>query len=276
MDLPASIAVQSAIAVALAVTLLWLVSVARRDVSIVDIFWGPGFAIIAWISYAAASDAGRSLLLAILTTVWAVRLGGYLAWRNLGKPEDYRYRAMRAGWDPGFWWKSLFIVFALQGLLMFVVSLPLQQTATSSRAWSWLDGVGLVLWAGGLLMESIGDWQLARFKSDPANRGKVLDQGLWRYTRHPNYFGDFLVWWGVYLIATAGGAPWWTVIGPLVMSVLLMRVSGVALLERSLKESKPGYADYVRRTSAFFPWPPKSHETAPVNAASEINAVARK
>jgi steroid 5-alpha reductase family enzyme len=150
-------------------------------------------------------------------------------------------------------------VFGLQAALSWVVSLPVQggQVPADPDGLVLLDYVGIVVWATGLAFESIGDWQLARFKADPANLGEVMDRGLWRYTRHPNYFGDFLVWWGLYLVALATVDAWWTVVGPLVMSVLLIRVSGAALLERSLRKRRPGYEDYVRRTSAFFPRRPR-------------------
>jgi steroid 5-alpha reductase family enzyme len=253
----ASILLVNAGAIALFMAALWLVSLWRRDVSIVDIFWGLGFVLVAWLTYLLGSgDAGRRCLLVLLTTVWGLRLAGYLAWRNHGKPEDYRYRAMREAYGPRFRWISLFLVFGLQGVILWTVSLPLQAGQASSAAWSWLDAVGVLVWSFGFFFESVGDIQLARFKADPAHRGQLMDRGLWRYTRHPNYFGDFLVWWGLYLIAAAGGA-WWTAFSPLLMSVLLLRVSGVALLERSLATRTPGYEDYVRRTSAFFPWPPK-------------------
>ena len=152
---------------------------------------------------------------------------------------------------------SLFVVFWLQGLIMWVVALPIQVAHFGATALGWLDAIGVGVWMAGWLFESVGDWQLARFKANAENHGKVMDRGLWRYTRHPNYFGDFLVWWGLYLVAAATGA-WWTVISPLLMSILLIRVSGVALLERSLKEKRPDYKDYAARTSSFFPWPPKT------------------
>jgi steroid 5-alpha reductase family enzyme len=241
---------------------LWAISLRRRDVSIVDIFWGLGFVVVAWITcLTAPGEAGRSWLMAGLTTVWGLRLAGYLAWRKHGKPEDYRYRAMRDAYGERFRWISLFLVFGLQGVIMWIVAMPIQAGPSSATPWHWLDALGIVIWTVGFLFETVGDLQLARFKSEPANRGQVMDRGLWRYTRHPNYFGDFLVWWGLYLIAAAGGA-WWTVFSPVLMSILLLRVSGVALLEKSLKSRTAGYEAYVRRTSSFFPWPPKEEPPA--------------
>jgi steroid 5-alpha reductase family enzyme len=242
------------------VTALWAVSVAVRDASIVDIFWGSGFVVVAWVAFALGDgSADRRLLLAVLVTVWGLRLSGYLARRNLGKGEDYRYAEMRRRHGERWPLRSLPIVFWLQGALMWVVSLPVQvgMADPTPAGLGLLDWAGVALWAVGLTFEAVGDWQLSRFKADPANRGKVMDRGLWRYTRHPNYFGDFCVWWGIWLVALATGSAWWTVVGPAVMSVLLIRVSGAALLERSLRKRREGYDDYVARTSAFFPRPPR-------------------
>jgi steroid 5-alpha reductase family enzyme len=179
--------------------------------------------------------------------------------RNLGKGEDFRYQAMRRKHGDRFFVVSLGTVFGLQALLMWVISLPLQIGIAASDPGvgvSPLDVVGTVLWAVGLFFEAVGDWQLARFKADPSNQGKVMDRGLWRYTRHPNYFGDFCVWWGLYLIAAAGGAGW-TVVGPILMSALLIRYSGAGLLEKTIGTRRPGYDDYARRTNGFFPGPPR-------------------
>ena len=168
---------------------------------------------------------------------------------------------MRDAYGERFRWISLFLVFGLQGVIMWIVAMPVQIGQLSAIGWRWLDGLGILIWTVGFSFETVGDLQLARFKSDAAHRGQVMDRGLWRYTRHPNYFGDFLVWWGLYLIAAAGGE-WWTVFSPVLMSVLLLRVSGVALLEKSLKSRTAGYEAYVRRTSSFFPWPPKKAPSA--------------
>jgi len=240
-------------------TVLWLASVARRDASLVDPFWGTGFVVVAWLACALQESVGsRALLLAVLTTLWGLRLSLFLLRRNWGHGEDRRYRAMRDHWGPRFWWVSYFTVYLLQGLILWFVSLPLQGAIVVGRAEfpGWLDVVGLVLWTVGVALESVGDWQLARFQADPNNAGRVLDRGLWRYTRHPNYFGDFCVWWGLYLIAAAGGA-WWTVGSPLAMSFFLMKVSGVTLLERTIVDRRPDYAAYQQRTNAFFPGPPR-------------------
>ncbi len=238
----------------------WLVSLVLADASIVDLVWGLGFVLVAWATFVVAEGALlRRGLLVGLTTVWGLRLSAYLSWRNIGKGEDYRYRAMRERFGARFPLVSLYYVFGTQAALMWIVSLPVQvgQVPAAPDRLHWLDVVGIGAWLVGMFFESVGDWQLARFKADPANRGQVLDRGLWRYTRHPNYFGDFMVWWGLYAIALATGSAWWTVIGPIVMSVLLIRVSGAGLLEKTIGDRRPGYDDYVRRTSGFFPRPPR-------------------
>ncbi|MGC3965996.1 MAG: DUF1295 domain-containing protein [Pirellulales bacterium] len=237
--------------------LVWLLAVLRKDVSVVDIFWGPGFAVVAWLStWLNPPHSARDLLLVALTTLWAARLAMYLAWRKWGEGEDRRYAAMRKHHGASFTWVSLPTVFGLQALLIWFVALPLQVAAAreSARPLGAIDWAGAGLWLVGFVFEAGGDWQMARFQSNPANRGRVMDQGFWRYTRHPNYFGDFCVWWGLYGIAAAGGA-WFTLLSPLVMSVLLLKVSGVALLESTIGERLPEYAAYVRRTNAFFPGP---------------------
>jgi len=234
----------------------WLLSLPLRNVSIVDSMWSLMF-LLAALAYAAAqaTPGPRAWLVIGLVSVWSVRLAAYITWRNRGHGEDFRYQKIRANNDPGFAYKSLYIVFGLQAGLAWVISLPLLAAINSTAPLGWLDLTGAVLWLVGLVFEAGGDWQLARFKADPANRGKVLDTGLWRYTRHPNYFGDFCVWWGLFLVALAGGG-WWSVAGPLLMSFMLLKVSGVALLEKDIGERRPAYRDYVRRTNAFFPGPP--------------------
>ncbi len=249
-----------AAAVAVLMLLTWAEATRRRDVSIVDPIWGPAFVLVAVVA-ALAGDAGADLrwLLLGLTAVWGTRLGWHLVRRKLHEPEeDRRYAAMRerVGEERFALW-SLRMVFGLQGLLVMIVSLPLQATATRVAAIDASVIPGVALFCVGLAFEAIGDAQLAAFKGDPANRGQVMDRGLWRYTRHPNYFGDFCVWWGLWLVALTAGGTWWTAIGPIVMSTLLIRVSGKGLLEKSIGKRRPGYEEYVRRTSGFFPLPPR-------------------
>ncbi|MFH1103915.1 MAG: DUF1295 domain-containing protein [Actinomycetota bacterium] len=239
--------------------LLWLVSLGVRDASIVDPFWGPSFAIVSWVAYLRADHPGsRGLSLAVLVSVWAIRLGAHLATRNLGHGEDRRYQAMRRRWGRRFGIVSLGTVFLAQAGLMWVVSLPVQMGMVDGGRPRVLAWAGVAVWGLGLFFEATGDLQLRRFTADPANAGRVMDRGLWRYTRHPNYLGDFTVWWGLFLVSVAHPRSLWTAVGPAVMSILLLRVSGVTLLERDMAARRPAYAEYAARTSAFFPRAPRS------------------
>lgn len=238
-------------------TATWLISLPARDASLADIAWGLVFVAVAWAVYAAGERSDTSLLIAILVSVWGVRLSGYLAWRNLGHGEDRRYQAMRAKRPSTFWIWSLIGVFGLQAAIGWVVSLPVQSLAAQFEGFSLLSWIGVAGFVVGIGFEAIGDAQLAAFKRDPSSKGKVMDRGLWRYTRHPNYFGDAVVWWSLWLVAVGAGAGWWTLIGPALMTLFLVRVSGAALLESDIEERRPGYADYIRRTSSFVPMPPK-------------------
>jgi steroid 5-alpha reductase family enzyme len=254
------------LAVTLGVTLafmflLWLYSLAKKDASIVDSFWGPGFALIGWVSlFLTDGFQPRKFLIVVLVTVWGGRLGLHIFTRNHGKGEDYRYKAMRKQHGDKFPVVSLFTVFGFQGLLMWFISMPVQiaQVSATPDKLTLFDYMGAAVWAIGFLFEAVGDWQLKQFKAEPKNKGKVMDTGLWRYTRHPNYFGDATLWWGYYLIACAVPYGFWAVLSPLTMTIFLMNVSGVSLLEKSLKKNKPGYAEYIARTSSFFPLPPKA------------------
>jgi steroid 5-alpha reductase family enzyme len=262
MSLPTLIAVNLGVILA-CMLVLWAWSLRLRNASIVDIFWGPGFAIVALVTLLLVDGyPPRQWLLAGMTVAWGLRLGLYLARRNIGHGEDPRYAAWRARVESeggSFARHSLLWVFGLQGLLIIVVSLPVQagQLAAEPARLGALAWIGLAVWAVGFLFEAVGDWQLTRFKADPGSRGKVLDTGLWRYTRHPNYFGNACLWWGIWLAACDAPSVAWTAIGPAVMTFMLLRVSGVTLLESSLRKSRPGYEEYVRRTSAFFPLPPR-------------------
>ena len=240
-----------------AAALTWVYSVLKRNVTIVDTLWSLLFVIAATVYVASVeSPSQRAWLVLGLVGIWGARLATYLAWRNRGHEEDRRYQAIRQRNEPHFALKSLWLIFGFQAVLAWIISLPLAGTVAGDAPLGLLDWLGVALWAIGLYFEAVGDWQLARFKADRANAGRVMDRGLWRYTRHPNYFGDFCVWWGLYLLALSAGA-WWTVVGPLIMSFLLLRFSGVRLLERDIGERRPAYAEYVRRTNAFFPGPRK-------------------
>jgi steroid 5-alpha reductase family enzyme len=256
-------------AIAVLMLLTWLVSLPLRNASIVDLVWGLGFVLVAWaVRLTVDGNAARQWLLVGMATLWGLRLTVYLTWRNVGphrqqeprfrNEEDYRYQAMRRHWGSRFWWVSLLTVFALQGVLMWVVSLSVQLgQVPRSPGLGVLALLGVLLWAVGLGFETVGDAQLARFKSDPANAGMVMDRGLWRYTRHPNYFGDACVWWGITLVAAESGLGAAGIVGAVVMTVLLRRVSGVTLLEKSLTKRRAGYDDYIARTSPFLPRPPR-------------------
>ena len=239
---------------------LWLLSLSLKNSSIVDIFWGTGFVIANAVYFILTPEgaAPRKLLIGLLVTIWGLRLSIYILLRNWGKPEDFRYQKFRKDAGPKYWWVSFFRVFLLQGVLMWLISAPLlaAQRGPLPDSLTVLDYIGLIVWLIGFFFEAAGDYQLKRFKSNPGNKGKVLDQGVWKYTRHPNYFGDSAQWWGYYLIATAAGG-WWTVFSPIIMTLFLLRVSGVALLEKTL-ETRPGYKEYIERTSAFVPWFPRN------------------
>ena len=243
-------------------TLTWTISLVRRDVSIVDSLWSLMFLLAALVYLMTAAAPGeRAFLVTLLVAVWAVRLAAYITWRNWGEGEDARYRAIRARNEPGFAFKSLYLVFALQGGIAWIVALPLLAAIHSTAPLNVIDYLGVALWMVGMVFEAVGDWQLARFKADPANRGRVLDTGLWRLTRHPNYFGNACVWWGFFLLAFAAGG-WWSLISPVLMTFLLLKVSGVALLEQDITERRPAYRDYIERNNAFIPGPPRTRSAS--------------
>jgi steroid 5-alpha reductase family enzyme len=242
-------------------TTLWVVSLALRNSSIVDIFWGAGFVVTNWVYFALTPESflARKWLLNGLVTIWGLRLSFYILWRNWRKGEDFRYQTWREEAGKAWWWRSFFKVFLLQGLLMWIISAPLLavQIGGGPARLTPLDFLAIAVWIVGFFFEAVGDFQMARFRADPTNRGKVLDTGVWRYTRHPNYFGDATQWWAYYLLAVAAGG-FFTIFSPIIMTTLLLRVSGVALLEKSLSETKPQYREYIERTSAFVPWFPRN------------------
>ena len=237
----------------------WLLSLILKNASIVDIVWGLGFAITSWVlAITIDGDSTRQILLAVMVGSWGLRLGGYLAKRNIGHGEDWRYKAMRKKKGARFGLISLVTVFGLQGVLMWVVSLPVMfGNSDATPGVGPLAVIGVMVWAVGLSFEAVGDWQLVQFKKDPNNAGKVMRTGLWSLTRHPNYFGDALLWWGIGIVGAETGSGVIGFIGPVVMTVFLLRVSGVPMLERSLMKRREGYAEYAARTSAFIPRPPK-------------------
>ncbi|MGB0121615.1 MAG: DUF1295 domain-containing protein [Solirubrobacterales bacterium] len=257
MDL--SVTVPATIAALVVMTVTWMISLIRKDAGLADIAWGLVFIAIAWTSYAAGEGSGAMLLAACLVTIWGLRLATHVARRNLGQDEDRRYQAMRKKRPATFWIWSLFGVFLLQGGIALVVSIPVQALgAQAPDSIGWLSWIGVAVFAFGFYFEAVGDLQLSRFIKDPSTDGQVMDRGLWKFSRHPNYFGDATEWWGIWLIALGSGAPWWTAIGPVVMTFFLLKVSGVAMLEKDMADRRPGYREYMERTSAFIPWPPKS------------------
>ena len=235
----------------------WLLSLLKRDVSIVDSIWSLMILIAAAVYLWHNEAIGhREALIFLLVVIWALRLAIYLTWRNWGQPEDHRYEQIRAKYSPYFAIKSLLIIFVFQAVLAWLISLPLLTTLTTSKSLTFVDAAAMLLWLVGISFESIADFQLQRFKANPDNKGKVLDTGLWRYSRHPNYFGEFCIWWGFYLFALASGG-WWTIISPLMMTFFLLRFSGVALLEKDIHERRPAYRAYISRTNAFLPGKPR-------------------
>jgi steroid 5-alpha reductase family enzyme len=250
----------AALAILVYVTLIWLLSLPLKNSGIIDVFWGPGFMLANGVALALGDNGfpARKRLVTALVCVWALRLAVYIFARNHGKGEDFRYRAWREA-NPKNWWRlSFFKVFLLQGVVMWIVALPLlaAQFSAAPSQLIWLDYFGAALWAVGFFFEAIGDAQMFRFKSNLANRGKLMNAGLWRYTRHPNYFGEATLWWGFFLFAAAAGA-YWAILSPLLLTALLLKVSGVAMLESALQNTKPGYREYQQNTNAFLPWPPR-------------------
>lgn len=234
----------------------WGVATIRRNVGLVDIVWSLFFLLVAgWHFAGLESPTSRAVLALVLALVWGLRLAAYLAARNWNAPEDHRYVAIRARNEPGFVFKSLYLVFGFQALLALLLSLPLAAAVRASDPVLGVAGIaGAVLVVAGLVYEAVADAQLAAFRRDPANRRAVMDRGLWAHTRHPNYFGEAVVAWGFYLLAVDAGAAW-TLFAPVGMTLLLMRYTGVGLLEQDIGQRRPGYAAYVARTNAFFPGP---------------------
>lgn len=238
-------------------TLAWLVCLATGKASVADSFWGPGFAAVSWVVYSAGpGETFRNLLLALMVSLWGCRLCLYLTLRNWNRPEDGRYRAIRENMGRGFWWKSLFKIFLVQAVLVWVVSLAAQLAQMSSGPAhpGFFDLLGVFLWVAGFGFESVADHQMMMFKKDPGNRGKVLDRGLWAYSRHPNYFGETLMWWGIYCMALQTGYGPAGLISPVVITWLLIRVSGIRITETHTRQSRPEYAEYQRKVSPFIPW----------------------
>ncbi|WP_299444447.1 DUF1295 domain-containing protein [uncultured Phycicoccus sp.] len=242
-------------AVAMGVTAL----VARRTgkIAVVDVTWGLVFVAIGWVAFAVGQHSARSLLLAVLVTIWGGRLAWHIRGRALGQGEDPRYEKMLPADSQEERWRSALVrVFGTQGAAAWFVSLPLQVAAATDSALGWVAALGVLVWLVGLTFEAVGDAQLKAFKADPSNKGKVMDQGLWAWTRHPNYFGDSAIWWGLWVIAAGAWPGVLTVLSPVVMTYFLAFATGARLLESEMAK-RPGYPEYMERTSMFFPLPPK-------------------
>jgi steroid 5-alpha reductase family enzyme len=255
-----SIYLQGLILVTAFFTLVWLLSVFLKNASIVDIFWGLGFVLLNGFYFLATPGFSvLKIITAVLVTLWGLRLASHIFFRNLGKPEDYRYQEFRKNYgEKRYWWFSFFQVFLLQGTLVWLISAPLLAINyfSAEKTILPLAVFGIVVWVVGFTFEAGGDWQLKKFKSNPENKGKLLTSGFWKYTRHPNYFGDAAVWWCFAVLSIASGC-YLPVLSSVLMTWLIVKVSGVSMLERTMKNTKPGFEDYVKKTSAFIPWFPK-------------------
>lgn len=238
----------------------WFVlSLAKKRNDVADTAWGLGFVLLTWVSFFLGQVQGvRGLFVGILVSMWGIRLAWHIHMRNRGKAEDYRYAKWREDWGKWFYVRSYVQVYLLQGVLLFFIVLPILLINKSpGQALGILDFTGLAVWILGFVFESFGDAQLARFIKDPANKGKLMQSGLWRYTRHPNYFGEVTMWWGVWLIALSVPNGWLSVIGPITITFLILKVSGVPMLEKKMEENSQ-FAEYKKRTSVFIPWFPKN------------------
>ena len=244
-------------AILLLMFLGWIVSFIKSDVSVVDMLWGPA-CFLPGVVYAVQTGASglRVSLVLVLAGLWALRLAAFVGWRNHGKPEDRRYAEMRERNGDSWRWRALITVFLLQAVLALIVSVPLLAVATGAGSIFWLDYLALLLVVFGLVFETVADLQMAAFQQRPKNSGGVMDQGLWRFSRHPNYFGEFCVWWGFYLFALAAGG-WWTIFGPALLTFFLLKVSGIGITEKGITNRRPAYQDYIDKTSAFVPRFPK-------------------
>ncbi len=240
---------------------MWFVlSLVKKRNDVADIAWGLGFVLLAWVSFfVGEAESMRGLLVGLLVSIWGIRLARHIYARNRGRTEDYRYAEWRKAWGKWFYLRSYAQVYLLQGVLLFLIVLPVLLINNSMRTGlNYLDLIGVAVWLIGFIFESVGDAQLARFIKDPANKGKLMQRGLWRYTRHPNYFGEVAQWWGVWLIALSVPFGWLGIIGPITITFLIFKVSGIPMLEKKMAEN-PEFADYKKRTSIFFPLPIKSY-----------------
>ncbi len=240
------------------VTLWFLISLIKRRNDVADVAWGLGFVLLAWTSFFLSGRSGaRGIVSGILVSIWGLRLAWHIHARHRGKPEDFRYMAWRREWGKWFYARSYAQVYILQGALLFIVALPvLMINRSPGSTFGFLDVIGVCVWLLGFVFESVGDAELARFKRDPQNRGKILQGGLWRYTRHPNYFGEVVLWWGTWLLAVSAPGGWFGIVGPLTITVLILKVSGIPMLEKKMA-GHSDFVEYKKRTSMFLPRFPK-------------------
>lgn len=233
------------------------VSLIKKRNDVADIFWGIGFIVVAWTLFIFSQSFNfRSLIVNLLVTIWGLRLAFHISLRNHGKGEDFRYKAWRESWGKTFYWRSYLQVFILQGLFLFLISLPIIFVNTRIAELSLFDILGLIIWLIGFFFEAVGDYQLLQFTKNPANKGKIIQTGLWKYTRHPNYFGEVVLWWGIFCFALSVPFGFLTIISPITITFLILYVSGIPMLEKKY-ENNPEFAEYKKRTSAFFPMLPK-------------------
>lgn len=238
-------------------TLWFVISLIKKRNDVADVAWGLGFVLLAWTAFYLSGDGARAMLINSLVSIWGLRLAWHIHKRNEDKPEDYRYQKWRMDWGNSFYLRSYFQVYVLQGVLLFLIVLPvLAVNKNSGSPLGLLDFAGVMVWLFGFYFEAVGDAELARFKKNPENKGKFLQTGLWAYTRHPNYFGEVTQWWGIWLVSLSVPGGVFTVLGPLTITFLILKVSGIPMLEKKMEE-KAEFAEYKRRVSKFFPMPPR-------------------
>jgi steroid 5-alpha reductase family enzyme len=257
----------SAVLILSYMVVIWFLSLVFKDASIVDIAWGLGFVFVALFTYLSGERPSLGLVASLMVIIWGVRLTVHIFLRNLGRGEDWRYKKWREDWGKWFVLRSLVQIFLFQGFLLLLITLPIininSMQADMYRDFTYnptLLLVGVLIWLVGLFFEAVGDYQLMRFKSDPSNSGQIMQEGLWKYTRHPNYFGEVTLWWGIFLVVLAAGGSIYTIIGPLTITILIVSVSGIPLLEKKYEDNEK-YKKYKKRTSIFFPLPPKNKST---------------
>lgn len=240
-------------------TVWFVVSLLKQRNDVADVAWGPGFIVVAITSSVMATELTlRALIVTTMVLIWGIRLALHIASRHAGKPEDERYAAWRREWGSTVTIRSFLQVFMLQGILLTIISIPVVMINTApSLPFTPLDIIGISVWLAGFTFEAVSDRQLKQFVKNPTNRGKIMTGGLWRFSRHPNYFGEVTLWWGIYIVSLSVPGGWMSIIGPIMITFLILKVSGIPMLEKAF-EANPDFQQYKRQTSAFFPLPPKS------------------